>query len=502
VEQFGEVLGEEPTEPLTQRLWRRVRARPLVPAVIVVVVVAAAGTVVAIRTRPVEPAALAVIRYPGTWVSWSPGGHPEQYGGPDAPYWQVRPDGRPSGPPVLSTGVAVQRKAVQQKAGSTADADVVTRVVGITGPGVVRADNPPVVVPPAGLVGVPLRAVLDCGQLPETTPSGAYRLRTTARSADPRRRAGRGTVDVAALSDRWADAIRVACSTWSARAHLTITELTATVDPTRPRIAVTLTVVNTGARQGFLTAMPVTDPSIRLEGRLPVRVPARGRAEATLNVVLDRCDTVQPAGADTSLPTTDPGDSTDIFLAGRVGSVPTAAEQADLDRVEGTFQSTGVLLTPHAYRRLRAALSEACAGLNPVLPLISPGTVRYDRAGDVVTVPLQLFVAPGRVRHLRLRTEPRLIGLASAGREAYLPLWKPTGDLTPDRSGHLVVPLRYRPPRAGRCPNRGGYLPALLVTLDVPVAGGVRRLTYSAFANLFEDPAALRLLCPGSEQGP
>jgi hypothetical protein len=478
----GEVLGDEPTEPLGPRLWRWLRGHPLALVLIVVLVLAVAGVGVVIVTRPVQPAAVTLVQGDNFDES------------SNEPRWLEQADGRPSG----SVGLTI--KAVLQRAEAGAGVD--TDVVGITGPGVSGIANAPTAVPRAGPVEVPLKVSLDCEHLPDALPANAYRLRIRARSADSLRRPADRLVGLAELSQRWATAVEFTCAAWSARKDLTVTALTAKVDPSKPRIAMTFTVVNRGDRPASLE-QAIPGYSIRIEGKLPVRVPAHSTATAAVTVVLDTCDSVKPSEDGLYSLGRGPALTTAFNVAGRSGEIPAgggtfpgklSAQNPDLE----AFGSTGVLIATDPARTLREALDRACASLRPMLVLLPPGGLRYDARTRVLTVPVRFLVgAAVPVRSVRLRSRPdgTATGLAAPGSAAYTPLWKPTGALKPDDTGQLQVDLRYRAPKGRSCPERGGYLPDIVATLDVLVARHSREVSYSGTPNLFDDPKMLAVLC-------
>lgn len=476
-----EVLGEEPSEPVTDRIWRSLRAHPVVPAILTAVALAGGGVLAVVATRPPEiPEVRVLARQSEDQATWL------------TPPWEDAADGRPSGPPVLAARVAVERAVPGSQP------DVVASVVGLVGPGIVRTDNEPVVVPGALPYLVTLRAVLDCSRLPTTTSAGAYRVAMVARSNRPGSRTARGYAEIGmALGQRWADQIQLACGTWAARRHLTVTSLTATADPTRPRVAVRMTVTNDGAKEAVLQAPWAARPDVRVDSGLPIRIPARGSTEAEVSVVLDRCDNINPFPDGSSALVQQVALTSVISVEGRVGAIPEPSRLGGAWRPgalgsRNSVRSTGVLLSPQAAGALTVALTEACGGLRPIVVSLEPGSVRRDPNSGVVTVRAKIPTPPGRVRSLRLSTPaPDERPTASA----YRPLWQPTGRLRPDPAGTFTVDLPYAPPGEGGCPDDGGYLPSLVVELEVPTTSGVRTLTYTGFADLTQDTAIRPILC-------
>jgi hypothetical protein len=471
-----EVLGEDYDEPLLDRLWRGLLRRPFALPMIVVVALVAAGSGAALIAARGPQLADVTVRADLSAARW------------EAP-WRTGFNGRPAGPVVLSVATIVRRG----RSGAP------TSVVGISGPGVTKADNPVVELPVGKPVALALRAVINCASVPAVIPAGAYGLRVSAHSESGPKVA---VLDVGTLGQSWATSIRVACASWLARRALTVTALTAQVDPTRPVLGVTMKVTNSGEREGTLSSVTPAGATVRVSGPLPIRVPAHGSTTAKFDVLLDTCDTVEkPANAPGGL-NEPPNLSTQIGLAGLVGSVAAAdllarvsaqpPPGADFDN-EG-FGPTGIRITDSANHDLYVALKRACGGLRSMVSEIRPGSVRYDRASRVLTLPLLIDVAPGRVRSMRLRAIPP----AAGDDAAYRPLWTATGDLVPDRAGQVRVTLRYLAPVFGACPREGGHLSGFLATLLVPVAGVQRTVRYRSVPSLAEDQEATPLLCPGS----
>jgi hypothetical protein len=453
-------------DPLLDGLWRSLLRRPFALPVLIVLTLGLVGAGAAVLAQ--RGPKLARVSVPA-------GGSTTQ----DAP-WQPGANDRP-GPVVLSVWLMIRRGV----SGSP------TSVVGITGPGIMKTYNPAVVLPIGRLAKVPLQAGVDCAALPAAVPKGAYGLQIRARSGTEAKTA---VVGVGAVGNNWAGIIRVACASWSARRDLTVTALTARVHPTLSRLDLSFTVTNSGDRPGTLnsTAGPGgPDTPIRLEGALPILVPARASVQASLTVVLDTCDSVPQKRDQTSPPTVDQRLSTQFELAGLVGPVP--AVRPTIEGYGDGFDSTGILIAPAAAKVLTSAFQQACAGLGPILTLVEPGSVRYSATTRELTLPLLIDVTPGRVRSLRLTPAP-----ADGGPfPSYQPLWTSTRALVPDSSGQVRVTLHYRAPESGACPDRGAYLPGFLAHLTAPVAGVDRRVNYSGMLDLADaDPLATRTLCP------
>jgi hypothetical protein len=399
--------------------------------------------------------------------------------------WQAGADGRPEGPARLVTTVAV-RRAVQGEAADRPDA--VVRVVGMAGPGVTRNLAPPVQLPADGrAVDVLVVTQLDCRQVPAAVADDAFRLRIEGRQGS---RTRSGLVSGGSSGRRWADAVQLACGSWTARRDLTVSALTARADPVQPNVEVTLTVGNTGPRDATVTADPASgEHGVELHG-LPIRVPAHGSATATISVLLQRCDIVDDQGAPDH-----PALSSMIDLVALAGAAPTSGSEPPQPG-EGS-EPTGVVLADPVGRALADALGQACGGLDPLAVLVPSGGVRYDAGTRDLDVQVVIDVPPGRVRALSLTPVP----VPSDDRALHRPLWTSTPELVPDSTGQVRTTLPYHSADAGPCPVIGGYLPAVVATLHVPGAAGERVLRYSLFIDITEDRKAVAQLCDPAQSG-
>ncbi|HEY6795902.1 MAG TPA: hypothetical protein VI248_14590, partial [Kineosporiaceae bacterium] len=207
------------------------------------------------------------------------------HGPSDAPaLWRAGADGRPV------TSVSLTVAAVVRQVPTPGASPPVVRVLGLTGPGISPEDGPPVAVPTGGReVGLPLRAAVDCAEVPEVAPSGAYGLRI---EVDTRSGPRRGVVPAGAVGEAWGSAVQLGCATWAARRALTVTNLTMRVHPTRPRLDLTLTVANSGDREATLDRAAGEDHRVRVGGPLPLRIPAHRSVTARMTTDLTSCDTI------------------------------------------------------------------------------------------------------------------------------------------------------------------------------------------------------------------
>ncbi len=463
---YAEVLGPEPAESLGERGGRWLRAHPrgaAILALLLVLLLIAAGSVALARhlRRPDLPT-----------LSISDDGDLPS----DAP-WPTGGDGRPSGPVELSVNTKLTVGPMHD----------LTRVIGISGPGVGRPAGRPVRLRGNGTASVALSSMIDCESLPATIPTGAYGLRVQAVSGSRSRTA---VIRAGPAGERWRTMIALACAAWSARRDVTATDLSTVVSPTRPRVDVSLSLVNRGERPVTVTAGDTGAP-IHLSGGLPVRIGPHSTGRAAFSVVLDRCDSVAPIRNQTAPLSSDAGLTSVINLVGLAGSLPLSAGTSFPGAGgDSGLGATGLVLDPAAARALASGLSRACGQLDPAFALITPNGSRYQARTRVLSVPITVLTTPGRVRVERVRLVP-MVGYAGA----YRPAADTVQELVPDRTGQARVTLRFRSPPAGRCPDGGVSLPGLLITLDLTGPGGRRTVSYSERLELSADPAALRLLC-------
>jgi hypothetical protein len=457
-EPVAEVLTDGRGEPITEQaqVWLR---RHRIVAVLLILAAVAAAAVLAVRSmqRPGLPR-LDVLG--------------DADSAPAADPWQSGWDGRPRGPVVFAATIVVRRPDPGRE-------DL--RVVGITGPGVVRDDTAQVAVPARTPTLVPVRAVIDCGRL-ATDPPGAYRLEITAGQGQRRRG---GTVPTGRPGQGWADAVQLACATFTARRDLTVSTVTARVHPTLPRADLVLTVVNAGPREAVVTAPDTATSFVTTQGLFPVRVAPTSSVSLRITVALDRCDVVGTLQYDAGSPAL-----TDrIGLVATIGRVPSGGARFDSPG-EGT-RPTGVVLTAAAGRTLGAALWQACGGLGPIAVLIPKGGVHFTEATRDLAVTALIDVTPGRVSAMSLQPDTTQFGDAYSA----FPTWTTTPDLRPDRSGETKVTLHYRTPGSRPCSSLGATLMGAVATMHVPGPTGERVVRYSLFLDMAQDSAALPQLC-------
>jgi hypothetical protein len=440
---FVEELGQEPAESLTGRGGHWLRSHPVLLAVLVLVLV---GAAVPLLVRHVRSPQLPTLNVSddGTLPATAP--------------WQAGPDGRPSGPVVLS----VTAKLLAGEFDETA------QVIGIAGPGLRQVGNRPIALRAGSTVTGSLSSTVDCAALPATLSTGAYGLRVRVQAGS---RSSTGVIHAGTPGERWRTMIQLA-----------------SVSKTKPQADLTLTLTNTGSHPVTVTAAD-SQSAIELSGGLPIKVPAHSTAKATFTVVLKRCDSV--AGALNQ--SADNVHLTSVInLVGLAGTLPVSA--GTTLQVDGDgLGATGIVLDPDAGRGLISALNEACGKMAPSFALIAPNSVRYQTSTQVLTVPVTIYTTPGRVRSLRLQAD-RTIGYDGA----YLPLTTSVRHLVPDVAGLVQTTLRFHAPATGACADHAVFLPGILVTMDVVSPAGTRTVSYDEALDLNSDPHAMQMLCGSS----
>ncbi|HEX2810062.1 MAG TPA: hypothetical protein VHN80_28190, partial [Kineosporiaceae bacterium] len=269
-----EILTDGRVEPVTGLVWRWLRGNPRV-----------ALTLTAVALMALVGAGLTarrVLRDPGMSPLTVDG---DAASSPMADPWQPGWDGRPRGPVTLAVTVGVRRPRNARKEA--------LNVTGIAGPGIVSTESPPVpvMVPVLGAIQVPLRAAVDCSQVPPTVPGDAYRLQITIGGRARRE----SVVSAGKPGEGWARAVQMACATWAARRYLTVSTISARVHPTLPRADLTITIVNTGTREAIVDTPESAFPDVAVQGAFPLRVPQLSAVTAHVTVQLDRCDVVGSA---------------------------------------------------------------------------------------------------------------------------------------------------------------------------------------------------------------
>jgi hypothetical protein len=428
------------------------------------------GAFVAVRVLPRDPwPTVDVVRV-----------HPSS----DAPdLWEAGWDGRPA------TSVALAVTAVVRQVPTPGATPAPVRVLGLAGPGISHNDTPPVELPAGGReVSVPMRAAVDCAEVPEGVPGDAYGLRVERGTRSGRRQ---GVVPAGAAGQAWSRAAELACATWAARRALTVTDLTMQVHRTLPRLTLTLTVANAGAKEATLDRLPADFRPVQVEGPLPLRIPPHRSVTARVTAEITSCDTIgSPAlreGGGAVL-TTAVGLAA---VAGRVRAAPPAPDPADAGLGEGTMP-TGVVLGEVPGNLLALGLDQVCGGLSPPVLLVPSGGVRFDPATRDLAVDVVLDVPPGRVRSLTLA-----VTWPFAARSTLVPRWTTAPPvLVPDRTGQARTTLHFRAAGPGPdCPRQPVDAPVLAVTLHVPAAGGERVLPHSAVVDLAGDPVGRAWMC-------
>jgi hypothetical protein len=386
--------------------------------------------------------------------------------------WAVGPDGRPAAPVRLAMDARISLAGL----GSTG-----ARVLGMAGPGISERASAFTTVTSSTPVGAEVSAGIDCALVPLPVPD--YRLQVRVQEGS---RVVEGPVAAGALGKAWAAAVDQACGSWLARRYLTVTAVTGRADPLLPRADLSLTVTNSGSTPATLANQPQAGGTFGVD-RSPggqVRVPAHGKATLRMRVDIGACDSVPEENA--NLATVD---TRLLAFAATTGPLPPVPDGNAF--VEGTGP-TGVVFGPTAVLSLVHLLGAACGNVTTIVTLLRPGGVTLDPANGLLTLSILIDMPPGAVSDLRLTSDG-----AAGDAGAFTPLWKTVGPLVPDRTGQAAVTLTYRAPPGSACPFTGTFLPGFSVVAHVPGPAGVRTLRYGGEVIPWEDPASIRLLCPG-----
>ncbi len=337
----------------------------------------------------------------------------ETLGSPTQTGFEPLTDGRPAGP--LGVDLPVRLALPDAEDRSVA-------VVGLTGPGVTAvADGPRAVLTPSAPVARRvLHATVDCMRVPHPLPDDAFGVSVSVAGGpllDARVAPAPG---LPAGPGAWAEVIREGCAGWEAAAYVKVTRVAAQVSPNTPEVALSVTITNEGPRPALLsrpaTRASVDEPSM---SAARIRIAPGGTAVARLVQHFDPCGSGRRF-----MPLTPDSQRLLGLVAlsgdpvGDPGSTPSAV---------------GVPVDPQAQQAVLEAYAQACGGVEDVLALTPPGSMRY---GGDVTVRFALDVTPGAVARLRVRT-------------AFVRGWTITPALgpwlVPDASGQVVTTIRYQP---------------------------------------------------------
>ncbi len=431
------------------------RRRRAVALLLVVAVLGGSAVVLVLRVLPPSAPALTVAVDPGS----------EQLD----PVAQLS-EGAPAGPTHVELSGAVSLADP-----SWARPGRTVTLLGVTGPGVDAAT----LLPPspqlsraAPSVGaLILGADLDCAAVQPSTPADAYRLRVVVRDGD---RVLQRLVPLGAASASWAERVHRACTWVRTEQQLSVTDVSAVVDPRQPALDLSVVVHNAGplAASAWTTAHSgwgnTVDPAVPA-----VPVPAQGTATLHTRLTLGSC----LSWAQLTLPTTT--QETPLPLVGSVGS--------SADPPHG-WDPPGVPLSPTAARQLEAALTLACGGISTPVAEVVPGASSYDPGTQTLTTRIVVQLPGGRVRQARV-VAPNDVAAGSL-----TPLFDTTAWQAPDASGRLQVTVRFRAAQSQPCLVGA---PFLVFYLDARVPGpdGERQLRFAMSAEVAPPGAAATFLC-------
>ncbi len=393
---------------------------------------------------------------------------------PDSqPLWSPGRDGRPASPVTLSVAASLSLERDPRR-GHTGT----LTPLGLTGPGL----SGPGAFPHQSVGPRPqsfdLTGLVACDHVPLPVSATAYAMRARvqdgAQSTEvdiPLPRAGSG------LAQR----VTYGCSTWLAARDLTVTAATASVDPVRPHLELTLQVSNAGGYDSVVWMAPTQGTGVRVDD-LVLDVPAHATARTMLTVDLDTCGTWDsPASAVT---TTD----TPLPLLGAAG-VDQPLTDSVLPAVQGM---NGLVLGPGVASELQTAFLEACGGL--AAPDFATGvhSSRYVVAGQTLDTTAIVDVMVPAVQQVRFApvADPQANG-------PFAPRYPPSPWLTPDARGRVTWPLTYSVTPNIVCITGGGAVwVATNVEAQVRTDGGTTRVvTFRLAAEALLPAPEIRAAC-------
>ena len=392
---------------------------------------------------------------------------------PDEAPWTAGPGGRP-GPVVITTPVHLRFEPV--------DGTTVT-VLGMDGAGLSPVEGPgahvdPTVGPFTTYLGT--RVACDTAITPT---NNTLRIRVSDGTREAVRR-----VAAPQLGAAVARQVRTACASWLARRDLTVTDLSARVDPRRPKVNIGVTIVNAGARDATAAlALPTAYDSSTISATPtgPLTIPAHGSAQLSLAVGLGSCDevAVQPSATASGTSDTQPV----LRLFSNIGA-PVGADAGQAFYSGGG--PTGIVLAPDAGRRLDSALRQACGDLTGFAALIAPHGVTYAPATRRLSIRLQLDGTPGKVGSLTLVSDR-----ANGFPETFTPLWRTRTGLVPDATGQATTTLVFRARRADVCTHGAVTIPGFSIVARVPTATATRTLHFVGFGVPWQESVVLDAVC-------
>jgi len=429
------------------------RGRCVAGVVSLVLVVAAVGGYEWLRNRParVPPVGVSADRVT-----------------PSVPLWSAGADGRPVAPVTLSVSALLTDP--DRRAGTPAVVPV-----GLTGPGLTASGAFPALTLGRAPASIELTGQVSCDRVPIPVPGDAYAVRLHVvdgpRSAYATAPLGRAAPDLV-------QRVTVGCATWLAARDLTVTGVRAAVDPREPRADLVLDIHNAGARPALVWTAPgaggitVSDVREAVAPHATVAVP--------VSVRMLSCWSWPGPGTPTT--TAD----TPVGLLGAVG----VDRPLSLDALPAMQGDNGVVLAPAAAEQLRAALVQACAGIDSPVLLSSPGRASYDARTDVLTAHVVVDLPAGLVNEVRFLPP-------AAGDTALHPLFTATPWLQPDSNGQAGYTLRYTVPADVPCLGGGPFV-ALDMLARVPTPGGEREVRFQLAAEILLPEAQIQAACHGN----
>jgi len=379
--------------------------------------------------------------------------------------------GAPLGAPSLAADATIVQ--VQLTLEPTRTGSAQATVTGLVGRGITTAPVIPALRSGARSQSTPVNAVVDCNRL--TFPLGPDTFRAHVAVSDGARSTEADT-GLGAAGRVFADQVTGLCSAHLAASNLEVGQVSGRVDPTKPQVDLSLSIVNLGAVAGWVRLTPDVGAA-QAATAVDAPVPASGSVVVHTHLTLRRC----PSWDQTRLPpdTT----QTPLVLLATVGPDRAPGPGA----LSAPWAFGPLPISPDAAAGLKDLMVQACGGIaSPVLLSQQPHAT-FDHTTRVLTAKLDAYLPGGLVRRVRfLRSDstdyPQLDPLLDHA-------W-----ITPDVSGVASSTISFRVPPGISCFGGG---PTITLDLEVDVGEGEHRRTavFTLFSETFLIPGDLAVAC-------
>ena len=379
--------------------------------------------------------------------------------------------GAPLGAPSLAADATIVQVALTLEPTRRGSGQAtVTRLVG---PGIITAPVLPALRSGAQSQSTSVNAVVDCNRL--TFPLGPDTFRAHVAVSDGARSTEADT-GLGTAGRVFADQVTGLCSAHLAASYLEVGQVSGRVDPKKPQVDLTLSVINTGAAPGWVRLTP-HDDATQSSSAVDAPVPAGGSVVVHTRLTLRRC----PSWDQTRLPP----DTTETPLALLATVGPSRAPGSGA--LAGPWAFGPLPVSPDAAVGLKDLMVQACGGVASPVLLSQQPRATFDRTTRVLTTKLDAYLPGGLVRRVRfLRSDstdyPQLDPLLDHA-------W-----ITPDVTGVATSTISFGVPLGISCFGGG---PTITLDLEVDVGQGAHRRTavFTLFSETFLSPGDLAMAC-------